>query len=34
VEPSLNEDQPLHGDIDTVNGLIEQHKVFVVDVVA
>jgi len=28
VEPSLNEDQSLHGDIDTVNSLIEQHKVF------
>jgi len=27
VEPSLNEDQPVHGDIDTVNSLIEQHKV-------
>jgi len=30
VEPSLNEDQPLRGDIDTVNSLIEQHKVFVI----
>jgi len=30
VEPSLNEDQPLHGDVDTVNSLIEQHKVFAV----
>jgi len=27
VEPGLNEDQPVHGDIDTVNSLIEQHKV-------
>jgi len=27
VEPSLNEDQPVHGDIDTVSNLIEQHKV-------
>jgi len=27
VEPSLNGDQPVHGDIDTVNSLIEQHKV-------
>jgi len=27
VEPSLNEDQPVHGDIDTVHSLIEQHKV-------
>jgi len=27
VEPSLNEDQPVHGDADTVNSLIEQHKV-------
>jgi len=30
VEPSLNEDQSLHGDVDTVNSLIEQHKVLVV----
>ena len=30
VEPSLNEDQSLHGDIDTVNSLIEQHKVYAV----
>ena len=27
VEPSLNEDQPVHGDVDTVNNLIERHKV-------
>ena len=27
VEPSLNEDQPVHGDIDTVNSLTEHHKV-------
>jgi len=27
VEPNLNEDQPVHGDIDTVSSLIEQHKV-------
>lgn len=26
VEPSLNEDQPVHGDIDTVNNLIDQHR--------
>jgi len=27
VEPKLSEDIPVHGDIDTVNSLIEQHKV-------
>ena len=30
VEPSLNEDQPLHGDVDTVNSLIEQHKALLI----
>ena len=28
VEPTLGEDQPVHGDIDTVNNLMESHKVF------
>ena len=27
VEPVLGEDQPVHGDIDTVNSLVEEHKV-------
>lgn len=27
VEPTLGEDQPVHGDIDTVNNLMESHKV-------
>lgn len=27
VEPTLSESIPVHGDIDTVNCLIEQHKV-------
>lgn len=27
VEPLLAEDQPVHGDLDTVNGLVEEHKV-------
>ena len=27
VEPLLAEDQPLHGDLDTVNSLLEEHKV-------
>ena len=34
VEPSLNEDQPVHGDIDTVNNLTEQHKVGYISFVA
>ncbi len=28
VEPTLSEDVPLHGDIDTVNSLQEEHKAF------
>ncbi|OWF34915.1 Dystonin [Mizuhopecten yessoensis] len=28
VEPMLGEDQPVHGDIDTVNNLLEAHKAF------
>ncbi len=28
VEPTLSEDLPLHGDIDTVNSLQEEHKAF------
>jgi dystonin len=27
VEPKLSEDQPVHGDIDTVTSLIEEHRV-------
>lgn len=27
MEPSLAEDSPVHGDLDTVNGFMEQHKV-------
>ena len=27
VEPGLGEDQMVHGDIDTVNNLVEEHKV-------
>ena len=27
VEPGLAEDQMVHGDIDTVNNLVEEHKV-------
>jgi len=34
VEPSLNEDQPVHGDVDTVNNLIEQHRVHLFVVVS
>ena len=29
VEPVLGEDQMVHGDIDTVNNLVEEHKVSV-----
>ena len=29
VEPGLGEDQMVHGDIDTVNNLVEEHKVCV-----
>ena len=28
VEPLLAEDQPVHGDLDTVNSLVEEHKAF------
>ena len=28
VEPNLGEDQPVHGDLDTVNSLCEEHKAF------
>ena len=28
VEPLLAEDQPVHGDSDTVNSLMEEHKAF------
>lgn len=28
VKPLLAEDQPLHGDLDTVNSLVEEHKSF------
>ncbi len=28
VEPQLAEDQPVHGDLDTVNSLLEEHKAF------
>ncbi|XP_041359578.1 microtubule-actin cross-linking factor 1, isoforms 1/2/3/5-like isoform X9 [Gigantopelta aegis] len=28
VEPLLSEDQPVHGDLDTVNSLIDGHKTF------
>ena len=28
VEPSLAEDLPVHGDLDTVNGFMETHKAF------
>ena len=28
VEPSLAEDQPVHGDLDTVNSLTEEHRAF------
>lgn len=27
AEPGLSEEQPVHGDIETVNNLIEAHKV-------
>ena len=27
VEPNLNENLPVHGDVDTVNMLVEHHKV-------
>lgn len=28
VEPTLADDQPVHGDLDTVNSLVEEHKAF------
>ena len=28
VEPALAEDQPLHGDLDTVTCLCDQHRAF------
>ena len=28
VEPNLTQDQPVHGDLDTVNSLCEEHKAF------
>ncbi|KAK3581860.1 hypothetical protein CHS0354_032763 [Potamilus streckersoni] len=28
VEPGLREEQPVHGDIDTVNNMVEEHKSF------
>lgn len=28
VEPNLTEDQPVHGDVDTVNSLCEEHTAF------
>jgi dystonin len=27
IEPKLNEDQPVCGDVDTVTSLIEEHRV-------
>ena len=27
MEPGLSEDQPVHGDLDTVNSLVEEHRV-------
>ena len=28
TEPLLAEDQPVHGDLDTVNSLLEEHRAF------
>ena len=28
MEPTLREDLPLHGDVDTVNSLQEEHRAF------
>ena len=29
VEPTLAEDSPVHGDLDTVNAFMDTHKVYV-----